>query len=369
MPAPPLPDTPRVTSYDIVVAIDGPFDVGFDIYGSGTDFRNWVEVWLDGVKLDTGWALASETSPDLSILPRPITDGVIWFDDDITGELVIVGAQRPRRTTQFTEGQAVSARAHNMTYTGIITMIREMWDKFARTLTLPGGETFTTLPAKSDLASKYLAFDSAGNPIASAAPSGGAAVSSFGATLIGAADAAAARAIMVVPPALATPVSMANGGTGAALVDPNTDRLLFWDDSAGAMTFLTLAAGIEISGTTLRVLESFTIPISDETTAITTGTAKVTWRMPYAFTVTAVRASLNTVSSSGIPTFDINEAGTTILSTKLTIDATEKTSVTAATAVVISDANLADDAEMTIDVDTAGTGAKGAKIVIIGYRP
>lgn len=114
--------------------------------------------------------------------------------------------------------------------------------------------------------------------------------------------------------------------------------------------------------------ESFTIPVGDETTAITTGTAKVTWRMPYAFTVTAVRASVNTVSSSGLPTFDINEGGVSILSTKLSIDASEKTSVTAATPAVISDADLADDAEMTIDIDTAGTGAKGAKIVIIGHR-
>lgn len=115
--------------------------------------------------------------------------------------------------------------------------------------------------------------------------------------------------------------------------------------------------------------EVLIIAIGDETTAITTGTAKVTFRMPFAFTLTAVRASLTTASSSGIPTFDINEGGTTILSTKLTIDASELTSTTAATAAVISDASLADDAEMTIDIDVAGTGAKGPKIYLIGTRP
>jgi hypothetical protein len=114
--------------------------------------------------------------------------------------------------------------------------------------------------------------------------------------------------------------------------------------------------------------ETIGIAVSDETTAITTGTAKVTFRMPYAFKVTAVRASLSTASSSGLPTFDIKESGTTILSTALTIDANEKTSTTAATAAVISDADLADDAEMTIDITTAGTGAKGAKIYLIGYK-
>lgn len=109
---------------------------------------------------------------------------------------------------------------------------------------------------------------------------------------------------------------------------------------------------------------------SDETTALTTGTAKVTFRMPYAMTVTAVRASLSTAQASGtIFTVDINEGGTSILSTKLTIDNTEKTSTTAATPAVISDSALADDAEITIDIDQIGDGtAKGLKITLIGTR-
>jgi hypothetical protein len=32
---------------------------------------------------------------------------------------------------------------------------------------------------------------------------------------------------------------------------------------------------------------------------------------------------------------------------------------------VISDSSLADDSEITIDIDVAGTGAKGAKVYII----
>ena len=112
------------------------------------------------------------------------------------------------------------------------------------------------------------------------------------------------------------------------------------------------------------------VAASDETTALTTGTAKVTFRMPYAMTVTAVRASLSTAQASGsIFTVDINEGGTTILSTKLTIDNTEKTSTTAATAPVISDSALADDAEITIDIDQIGNGtAAGLKVTIIGTR-
>lgn len=115
--------------------------------------------------------------------------------------------------------------------------------------------------------------------------------------------------------------------------------------------------------------EVFMVALGDETTAITAGVAKATFRMPYAFQVTDVRTSLTTVSSSGLVTVDVNESGTTILSTKCSIDATEKTSVTAATARVISDPLIANDAEMTFDIDASGTGAAGLKVVLIGFRP
>lgn len=120
----------------------------------------------------------------------------------------------------------------------------------------------------------------------------------------------------------------------------------------------------------LKLTESFIIACSDETTALTAGTAKITLRIPYAFTVTGVRANLKTAQATGsIFTVDVNEGGTSILSTKLTIDNTEKTSTTAATPAVISDASLADDAEITVDIDQVGDGtAIGLKVTIIGHR-
>ncbi|MEY5061110.1 MAG: hypothetical protein RIS45_1031, partial [Planctomycetota bacterium] len=38
-----------------------------------------------------------------------------------------------------------------------------------------------------------------------------------------------------------TDLALADGGTGASLADPNADRLVWWDDSDGAIEFLTLA--------------------------------------------------------------------------------------------------------------------------------
>jgi hypothetical protein len=114
--------------------------------------------------------------------------------------------------------------------------------------------------------------------------------------------------------------------------------------------------------------QSMIIACSDETTALSAG-RKVTFRMPYAFTLTAVRASVTTAPTGSVLTVDINESGSSILSTKLTIDATEKTSTTA-TPPVISDASLADDAEITIDIDTVGSTIAGAglKVYLIGTR-
>lgn len=110
------------------------------------------------------------------------------------------------------------------------------------------------------------------------------------------------------------------------------------------------------------------IACSDEITALTTGAAKVTLRMPYAMVLSAVRASLTVAQTSGVLlTVSIKESGVSILSTALTFDNTEKTTTTAVTLPVISDANLADDAEITIDIDQIGDGtAKGLKVYLIG---
>ena len=112
------------------------------------------------------------------------------------------------------------------------------------------------------------------------------------------------------------------------------------------------------------------VAASDESTALTTGTGKLTFRMPYKMYLSEVRASLGGAgSTSGLTTIDINEGGTTILSTKLSIDYSEKTSTTAATAAVISDKTLADDAEITIDIDavTGGADETGLKVYFLGW--
>jgi len=113
------------------------------------------------------------------------------------------------------------------------------------------------------------------------------------------------------------------------------------------------------------------LAVSDETTALTTGTGKLTFRMPHAMTLTEVRASLTTAQTSGgILTVDINKNGSTIfIANWLTIDNGEKTSVTALDQPIINVSSLADDDEITIDIDQIGSGdATGLKILLKGTR-
>jgi hypothetical protein len=85
--------------------------------------------------------------------------------------------------------------------------------------------------------------------------------------------------------------------------------------------------------------------------------------------LTSCRASVTTAPTGSTIIVDIEESGTTIFSTKLTIDATEKTSTTATT-FVFSDSSLADDAEITVNIDQVGSTIPGAglKIALIGTR-
>ncbi|QDP60620.1 MAG: hypothetical protein Unbinned767contig1000_45 [Prokaryotic dsDNA virus sp.] len=116
---------------------------------------------------------------------------------------------------------------------------------------------------------------------------------------------------------------------------------------------------------TSAALASFPISVTDETSTLSTGTAKITFRAPVDFTLVKIKASLTTASSSGAVQVNVNKEGVSVFSTPLTIDANEKTSETAATAAVLGTTAFADDDEITVDIDSAGTGAVGLKLSFV----
>lgn len=167
-PVPALPDTERRTSYSITAAT-GPFDVGFAVYGDGIDYSNWIEVWLNGVRLTpvTQWTLGL-SSGSLTTSARPLTNARVTLLTAGTGTLQIVGARRSRRAAQFAENRGVAARDFNQALTDIISQNRETWDKIndvsGRIVQAPPGETLTVLPPLATRASGYFIFDGNGNP-------------------------------------------------------------------------------------------------------------------------------------------------------------------------------------------------------------
>lgn len=164
---PALPDTARVTTYSLSASTCS-CSVGFALYQSGTDVDQWISVYVNGVaKLSTdpafGWALTSATG-SLGSIPRPITNAVLTFNTAQTASIIIVGNQRPRRLSQFSENRGVPARDLNQAITTDIAALRELWDKSNRSIVGQPGETLTPLPSGTARAGLNLGFDGSGNP-------------------------------------------------------------------------------------------------------------------------------------------------------------------------------------------------------------
>jgi len=145
-----------------------------------------------------------------------------------------------------------------------------------------------------------------------------------------------------------------------------TNKTLDANGTGNVLSNIGLAE-MEIAGKT----EVWAGAMSDETTVLTAATDQLTFVIPYAFEVTGVLITLTTAGTgAALVTVDINDDGLTILSTKLTIDASEKTSSTAATAAVISSSTIAAGSIMSFDIDTIDTDnvAAGLKVYITGYQ-
>ena len=124
----------------------------------------------------------------------------------------------------------------------------------------------------------------------------------------------------------------------------------------------------------VQQMQSIILALSGETGDLATGTSVTQFRMPYAFNLTELpRASVSTAPAGSVITVDINAGASspaTILSTKLTIDAGEKTSVTASTPCVMSSTVFNSDDIVSFDIDGVGssTAGVGLKVELIGIR-
>lgn len=141
------------------------------------------------------------------------------------------------------------------------------------------------------------------------------------------------------------------------------------DDRVGALIVLPTGA-YDDAGGALRIPFILPIAVGDESTALTTGTAKVSFHMPVGMALTGISAGVVTAPTGADLIVDVNDGGTTIMTTnKLRIDAGESSTHTAATAPALTDTALAKGALITIDVDQIGSTVAGAglKVYLVGF--
>jgi len=175
--------------------------------------------------------------------------------------------------------------------------------------------------------------------------------------------------------------SGAVGGSGAGATEfaDNVFRILDNTDTSKEIAFE--ASGITTATTRTITMPDFdvdlgdtiiaSIAFGDETTDMTAATDVATFHMPpWATVLTGVVVGVTTAPTGSTAIFDLNEAGTTVLSTKVTIDAGEKNSEDAVTPSVVSDSALAANALMTVDVDQIGSSVAGTggKMYLIGHK-
>jgi len=164
-------------------------------------------------------------------------------------------------------------------------------------------------------------------------------------------------------------------GTGV-LVPSGASALVFCDGTnvvaglVGSATFPTIdgtpLTGAEIAAALAAAnKQDYLLSCSDLTTSLIATTSAGYVNALYAANVVAVRASLLTASTAGEVEIDIKVNGTSILSTPLTIDADETTSLDAAVPAAIATPELAEDDVITIDIVSPGTGAKGLIVSLL----
>lgn len=133
-----------------------------------------------------------------------------------------------------------------------------------------------------------------------------------------------------------------NGGLGSSLADPNADRILFWDDSAGQVTYLTAGTGLSISGTTISATTSSLV---DSVNGLTGAVVLTTSDIAEGTNLYYTAARFNTAFAAKT-TDDLTEGSTNKYNATHTGDVTGATALTI-TSGAVTNAKLADVATQT----------------------
>jgi hypothetical protein len=154
------------------------------------------------------------------------------------------------------------------------------------------------------------------------------------------------------------------GAPGSGVNEPSKSE----GRSIGSLLEQAIAAAVS-DGVSAGGAAKLVLDVSrNETTVLTTGAGKFSFRLPYGLLLSEVRASLSTPFAVGATTLDLKLAGVSILSAAIQVDATMGTSVGSAAPPAILTHELPDNGVVTVDVATVGSSAdgKGLKVYLIG---
>jgi hypothetical protein len=184
--------------------------------------------------------------------------------------------------------------------------------------------------------------------------------------------------------ALTTPFTWQMRNTAATTIDTTAaqtiDLTQLWSTSDAGNTSTCSNIVVESYDTSALAYQAFKrvvqLKVFDDAGTVTTGDGKMIFMIPLELTgmnLVDCEAFVTTVSSSGLPTVQLRNVTDAVdmLTTKISIDANENSSLTAATPPVID--TTKDDVVtgdlIAVDVDVAGTGAKGLGVLLSFQLP
>jgi len=348
---------------------------------------------------DLGQLVWAEGSGGTTLPADPDADRYLMWDDAPVGELVwveLAGGGDVTGVGDCADGDCLDGSSDGGTYVA-------MYDGDSNYTKVQAGNSTVdltfTLPTAYPAASDYLLKSSDAGVLGYTDPATFQAASAALASIAGLAEADASIVECTADNAYAVVTS---GGNSYILGSKTDNSALEFKTPANAFAEIKQAAtdaatGVVELATTAEIdtgtdtgramtpdafngsihgLKRVILKITDDSTALTTGDGKLIITAPpewNGMNVVDFDICISTASSSGLPSvafYNVTDS-CDILSTNATIDESEYSSYTATTAPVIdtSHDDLATGDRLRIDIDTAGTGAKGLEIHIGMRKP
>ena len=164
------------------------------------------------------------------------------------------------------------------------------------------------------------------------------------------------------------------GGTPSAMVGTNITGLPTSAINSGTMDNARISsASVTQHIADIKPTETIMVALGDEDTALTASTTvrKTSLRMPYAFTLTDIMATLGTAGTGATVIMDVHMNGTSIMTTdKCDIETGEFTTETATTPPALTTTALTANALIEFFVDQIGSTVEGKSptVYLIGNR-